>query len=284
MIQSTLHRIIPSLAMNIFDALTTAGARQASTAWARTAGWAMEERPVAGAHKIVVTGSASIFVCRGQQARMLVATESPDDLVRIHTDIVGSKLVIDQEPTVIYGKATVSSVRGSATQFFQNVVIHGGVAARDIIHTYGDRRGDSTTVESSSGSNIVHGAGRTMVAIVAPDIEAISIKGSAEVFLFDLDQDELSLDVKGSASIEAAGRVQQLEVDVSGSGNIDARELVAQHADVSVSGSGHVRARAAEAVRARVSGSGRVRIWGNPPKRDHKVSGVGDVRFEEARQ
>jgi hypothetical protein len=269
----------PPLPMNIFDDLDTAAGRQASTAWARTAGWAVEERPVAGTHKIVVTGSASVVVCRGQHARMLVATENPDDLVRIHTDVVGSKLVIEQEPTVIYGNSAVSGARGPVTQFFHNVVIHGGVAAGNIINTNGRRRSAAATAELGTAANIVQGAGRTMVAIVAPDIKAISIKGSAEVFLFDVDQSDLSLDVKGSALVEAKGRVQQLEVDVSGSGNVNARELVAQHSDVSVSGSAVVRVRADEAVRARVSGSGRVRIWGNPPKRDHKVSGVGDVQF-----
>lgn len=123
-------------------------------------------------------------------------------------------------------------------------------------------------------------SGRTMIAIVAPSIGAISIKGSANFYLFDLVQEELSLAVKGSGDIEAAGQVQQLEIAISGSSDVDTSELCAQHADITVSGSGDVRAHVIKTVRARVSGSGSVRISGNPPQRDQRVSGSGDVRFK----
>lgn len=255
--------------MNIFDEITTAGGPQASSVWSRASGWTMEERPFHGVRKIVVEGAADVVVCRGQRPCMLVASEARDGLARIHTEILGDKLVIDQEPIGLDG---VSIRSGYATQFFHGAVIRGGIAVGDIINTRSGRQGITSSSTISTG--------RTMIAIVAPSIAAISIKGSANFYLFDLVQEELALAVKGSGDVEAAGQVQQLEIDISGSSDIDTSELDAQHADITVSGSGHVRARALKSVRARVSGSGTVRISGNPPQRDHRVSGSGDVRFK----
>lgn len=257
----------PSLdPMNIFDEIATAGGQQASTIWARSNGWTMEERPFHDVRKIVVEGSTDVVLCRGQRPRMIVASEAMDGLARIHTETSRDKLVIDQEPIIVGG---VSIRSGSATQFFHGTVIRGGIAAGDIINTRSGRQG--TTSFST---------GRTMIAIVVPGVAAISIRGSANFYLFDLIQEELSLAVKGSGDIEAMGQVQKLEIDISGSSDIDTSELVSQHADIAVSGSGDVRAHVVKEVRARVSGSGTVRISGNPPQRDHRVSGSGDVRFK----
>ncbi|WP_157048491.1 hypothetical protein [Verminephrobacter eiseniae] len=48
--------------------------------------------------KIVIDGSTDLVLCRGSAARMLVASEDPEWLSRIHTNVVGDKLRIEQDP------------------------------------------------------------------------------------------------------------------------------------------------------------------------------------------
>ena len=65
---------------------------------------------------------------------------------------------------------------------------------------------------------------------------------------------------------------------MSGSGDVDARDLKAQEAYVKVSGSGDVKVYASEGFRGRVTGSGDIDIYGNPEHVSRHVSGSGDIR------
>ena len=71
---------------------------------------------------------------------------------------------------------------------------------------------------------------------------------------------------------------QEVEIKVSGSGDIDARDLESTEAYVRVSGSGDVKVYAAEAIDARVSGSGDIAYYGDPEHVSRHVSGSGSIR------
>lgn len=60
--------------------------------------------------------------------------------------------------------------------------------------------------------------------------------------LYDLQQTVLDLGVQGSGDITAFGRVNLLDVEVAGSGDVDTSELVATTAKLSVAGSGDIDA------------------------------------------
>lgn len=256
--------------MNIFDQLITAGGKQASGLWRRTLGWAQEERPLSCVQKVVIASTTDLVLCRGDMPRMLVASEDPEWLHRIRTNIAGDNLRIEQDSVVVSRTVTKGAVR-EITQTFYGAV-----------HNIQGHRGSVQlgTVPGNFDLFVSNACNRSMVAIVLPNIAAISIQGSADVTLFDLEQDELELKVSGSGDIEASGKVQHLEIDIAGSGDVDVRELVAQQADISVAGSGDVDAMVKQAVRVRITGSGDVQICGNPIQRDIRVSGSGDARFQ----
>lgn len=108
------------------------------------------------------------------------------------------------------------------------------------------------------------------------EIYSIRIKGSGDVTLYDLQQSVLDLGIQGLVF----GRVELLDAEVAGSGDVDASELVATSAKLSVAGSGDIDAYVSHSAKARVAGSGDIVIRGNPSIRDHSVAGSGDIKFK----
>ncbi|NNF18253.1 MAG: DUF2807 domain-containing protein, partial [Flavobacteriaceae bacterium] len=68
-----------------------------------------------------------------------------------------------------------------------------------------------------------------------------------------------------------------LEIRMSGSGDLDAFDLEADDVEVQVSGSADVEVTANKSLKANVSGSGDIRYKGNPKKVDSRKSGSGDI-------
>jgi hypothetical protein len=85
--------------------------------------------------------------------------------------------------------------------------------------------------------------------------------------------------VSGSGRVTLDGTVDMVELDVSGSGGVFARELTAIDADVSISGSGNIELTATGLVTGNLSGSGKLTLWGDPSV-DVETSGSGDVHLE----
>ena len=139
---------------------------------------------------------------------------------------------------------------------------------------------------------------RSIIEISLPELEALALHGSGDVRVQAAKGDELEFDLHGSGTIEvvdinaelllvtiagsgefvAEGKADEVEVRVSGSGDIDLRELIADDASVRISGSGDVEVYAVESFSGRVTGSGDIRIHGNPKRFTEKVSGSGDIR------
>jgi hypothetical protein len=118
------------------------------------------------------------------------------------------------------------------------------------------------------------------IYITVPTIEGVSVSGSGEVLGqtkitgTDLDLNvsgsgNLTLDIEASGNVEGnvsgsgdinlTGKCKSYESDVSGSGKVDLDLAIQNKADFSVSGSGKIEAKgSAENVEAAISGSGKV--------------------------
>ena len=88
---------------------------------------------------------------------------------------------------------------------------------------------------------------------------------------------DLRLTVSGVGEITGTGQVDNLEVNVSGVGSAELRELKAKHVEVSVSGTGGAEVYAAESVEASCSGIGGIDVYGNPAQVKESASGIGDI-------
>lgn len=137
-----------------------------------------------------------------------------------------------------------------------------------------------------------------LIKITMPNLDQLDVSGSAEVVVFDaIDGDELELDVSGSGEIDLkavdfnkinadisgsgeiriAGVADDLELDLSGSGELNSLDCPVKTADLDVAGSGTVRCHVKDELKARISGSGDVYYEGTPSL-DVQITGSGKVK------
>ena len=161
------------------------------------------------------------------------------------------------------------------------------------------------TVIRGSSLNIRHDRGiwsrntdKITVYITMPEIENLSVSGSGKIIAeTEVKADDLEMNVSGSGNIELeklraesvecgisgsgtiilAGSAQDADLSISGSGRLQGREFRTASMDVSISGSGSCYAMVEDELEASVSGSGDVYYLGDP-RIDARISGSGKVR------
>lgn len=257
-------RLAKEICKNI-DALVGKGSLKASAPGG-------ESRPIAAnIRKIKLSGAVDIIVSQGADPKMEVFANDATDLPKILTSVSGDCLTVDNEPMMI-----VTTGRG-LTQLSTG---HGNIqiAGLDCFEG-GANRNFATAIAKCDVLEQRSGPLGFRVEVTLPNVASLRISGAGKVTYRNIDQGELSLDVSGAGTIEVAGKVNRLEADVSGAGNIAAYLLSASHGRLRVSGAGNIDATATESVVARVSGVGKIKIGGNPPQRDTDVSGMGKIRF-----
>lgn len=122
------------------------------------------------------------------------------------------------------------------------------------------------------------------VAITMPDLRAIDLSGSGNLTVSGMKLDRISFSVSGAGDLTASGTCNKLQAEVTGAGDINARNLKCRSVSARVSGVGDIEVHAEQSVSAQVSGAGDIEIYGNPPERSVRVAGLGDVSFRTSAQ
>lgn len=138
---------------------------------------------------------------------------------------------------------------------------------------------------------------RVRVYVTTPNLEEVSISGSnvvrgltdwkvndlnlnssgsGSINLTLLGADEVESRISGSGDIELNGDARRHDLEISGSGKLKAFELATKISEVKISGSGKGDVRVSEDLHASISGSGTVRYKGNPDV-NSSISGSGKV-------
>lgn len=92
-----------------------------------------------------------------------------------------------------------------------------------------------------------------------------------------LDADDIDARIDGSGDLFLEGVADELDLDIDGSGDLRAFDLPVREADIDISGSGEAEITVSDFLRARISGSGDIRYRGNPNV-DTSISGSGSIR------
>jgi hypothetical protein len=116
-----------------------------------------------------------------------------------------------------------------------------------------------------------------VVTITVPSLESFESTGSGDARIDFIDSKTFECRLSGSGSINAVGKVDELDLEIAGSGDIDARELKARDVYATISGSGDIDVYAMESISGRVSGSGDIFYYGEPKRTSLKVSGSGTI-------
>ncbi len=89
----------------------------------------------------------------------------------------------------------------------------------------------------------------------------------------------LSINVSGAGSFQAAGKVNDQKVTLSGAGNFEGEDLQSKNTDVTISGLGRVTLWVTENLNVTISGTGGVDYYGSPHISQH-ISGLGKINHK----
>ena len=121
----------------------------------------------------------------------------------------------------------------------------------------------------------MNGSGDVDSEVSASDLD-VEISGLGNLDIDSIDASSVTLDVSGSGDVEFSGRTDDLEVSIDGSGDVRADELESARASLEIDGSGDVEVAASDSLRVSISGAGSVRYSGSPEV-EQDISGSGEV-------
>jgi hypothetical protein len=127
------------------------------------------------------------------------------------------------------------------------------------------------------GNDVDYAGGPLKVTLTAPAVRHFAIKGSGDLAINGYDQDQLDVDVSGSGNVTAHGKARALKLDISGSGDVDAGGLAAGSADADISGSGKASIAPSDSADLHISGDGEIDLLSHPAKVTSDVSGSGRI-------
>lgn len=100
--------------------------------------------------------------------------------------------------------------------------------------------------------------------ITLPSLTGLKVSGVVDGQIAGVDTDHFKISLSGVGDIRIAGECGDLDANVSGVGDLDARELECRMADVNVSGVGSAAVFASEEIDADISGMGDIDVYGSP--------------------
>lgn len=121
------------------------------------------------------------------------------------------------------------------------------------------------------------------INISAPRLEDVKVNGAGMfIFMNEFSDEKLNADVNGSGQINAEKglRVDELDIELSGSGSVDFAQVTAEDVELTLSGSGSsiLNGSFAELDLA-LMGNGSVKVSGNTQSAKAKIAGSGDIHL-----
>jgi hypothetical protein len=122
------------------------------------------------------------------------------------------------------------------------------------------------------------------VGLEAPNLDvnrlSVMVRGAVNVDMPGLHAKRLTLRMSGAGSVRTAGRANQQNVTINGTGKYRAGNLISAAAEVSVSGTSAAELWVHDHLDAKVSGCSVIRFYGNPGTVRTAVHGLGSIEQE----
>jgi hypothetical protein len=125
-----------------------------------------------------------------------------------------------------------------------------------------------------------HGARRgpkLTIVVTAPNITSFDLSGRNTLAIEGYRQERLKIDVSGEAEVTASGEAGQVDLDLSGEGDVNLGALKTGGASVEISGDADATIAPTDWARLDISGSGDVRLLTTPKQLETDISGSGRV-------
>jgi len=108
-------------------------------------------------------------------------------------------------------------------------------------------------------------------------LRELRVNGVAQVDMGHLDQDRLTLRLSGAGKVEGEGRLDDLDISISGAGDASFGGLAVGRARVTLSGVGNAEISPSQEADVTISGVGNVRLDTKPARLIQHMSGVGSI-------
>jgi hypothetical protein len=122
-----------------------------------------------------------------------------------------------------------------------------------------------------------HGGKRLDAVVSGVPIRKFVVNGTENLDLGEIDQPNLDLHINGTGKVQGRGKVEQLNLSISGPGNADLGGLSVGDAKVSILGSGDAALSPHGRVKLFIAGSGRLRLLTRPVELRQTIVGSGQV-------
>ncbi len=118
------------------------------------------------------------------------------------------------------------------------------------------------------------------VSITMPVFAGLTILGSTEAAITNVESGPVSLSIEGAGNIAIGGNCSTLAVRINGSGAIFAQGLHCRDVAIAIGGAGEVQTHASRSVRAAIQGSGDITVYGRPSRVEQVITGAGNVYID----
>lgn len=115
------------------------------------------------------------------------------------------------------------------------------------------------------------------INVSGPPIPGWTLNGSTELTMVNVQQSRLKLDIQGSGNATVTGEVDNVDLNLSGTGKVSLKQLSTKAVVIHVRGNGDVQARAEDSADVSIYGSGRVELFGSPVLRSSDIRGNGRI-------
>jgi hypothetical protein len=106
----------------------------------------------------------------------------------------------------------------------------------------------------------------------------LKISGSGNIVLTDVASQKVGLLIMGSGNIKVNGSSESTIIEVSGTGNVNASELLSKYCDILVNGSGETKTFVEKDLKVKIKGSGNVKYLGEPERIKKDIDGTGEIK------
>ncbi len=117
------------------------------------------------------------------------------------------------------------------------------------------------------------------LAITLPGraFKKFAIAGTGNLALNKLDQPNLKIEIAGMGSVKANGKVDELAIEIAGSGDADFGQVVTRNARVEIAGRSTTDIAPSEDANIEIAGTGDVNLHTNPKRLETDISGAGRI-------
>ncbi len=211
----------------------------------------------------------------------------------LNTLAQGGVMTTDERPVPAFTKVKLEGML--------NVTLEQGDSRKVIITAKEDQQ-EQVIVKSENGTlrfetNKLRDPGELKIHIVVTELEGIEVIGAANLkgqgiiksdqmdivvsgateTRLEVDVKFLTINVAGAATLVLNGYANQVTAEVSGAGDLKAKELQARKVNIKASGAGSAVVNVGDEITGESSGAADIKVLGNPAVRTIKESGVSGM-------